>query len=67
MAGTQGVAGRVVGGEDREAKGGWGSCGLLWVTVDISDVGLSLKEGCGWIAKGLEGHSGGENSLSLCS
>lgn len=33
----------------------------------INGLGLSLKEGCGWITNGVEGHSGEENSLSLCS
>ena len=63
MAGTQRVVGRVVGDED----GAWGYSGPLWVTVDINGMGLFLKEGCGWITKGVEGRSGGEFSLSLCS
>lgn len=58
---------RVIRDEDREAEGAGGCSGQLWVTVDISGLGLSLKEGCGWVTKGVGGHSGGENSLSLCS
>lgn len=63
MAGTQRVVGRV----GRDEGGAWGYCGPLWVTVDINGMGLFLKEGCGWITKAVEGHSGGENSLRPCS
>ena len=66
MAGTQRKSSRDCGRRRRQGgEGGWGFSELL--TVDINGLGLSLKEGCGWITKGMESPSGGETSLRLCS